>query len=263
MSNSSNSPLGRPRILFVDDSRLFRATAVKMFSDDFDLVLAEDGLQAWDMINSDQSIKVVFTDLVMPKLDGFEFLDRVRTAKDDRIREMPVIVVTDTDGKTDAKERAFQMGATDFVAKPFDATDINVRTQAHLRYQSPADNLSEKATLDAETGLLNRTGMINLLEKDVAFCLRYNKQLFMLHIEIDEFKELFIRIGRKNAEMIIDQIAHIISEEAYQRESVARLGLSSFAISMPGADPDSSLLIAHRVTQIVNNFCIKFKQYLE
>ena len=82
------------RILLIDDSKVMRKSAVKMLGGEFDVVVAEDGQQGLDMINDDASIQVVFTDLNMPKMNGYQLLEAVRTSADEGIRNLPVIVVT-------------------------------------------------------------------------------------------------------------------------------------------------------------------------
>ena len=249
-----STQLDKPRILFIDDSRLIRAAAMKMFSDNFDLVLAENGQEGWEMIQEDEKIQVVFTDLVMPELDGFEVLNKVRTCANERINELPVIVVTGADNSQDAKTKAFDLGATDFLTKPFDGADINARAQAHLRYQETTQSLVESSIVDYLTDLLNYRGFNKQLEKDISFSTRHNHGLTVLNVEIDEFKELFVRIGRSGAETIIKRIAKVISSAVRREDTVARTGLSSFYVSLPGADPDGSLLTAHRIVMAVSAF---------
>ena len=246
--------LDKPRILFIDDSRLIRAAAMKMFSDDFDLVLAENGQEGWELIQEDERIQVVFTDLVMPELDGFELLNKVRTATDERVNELPVIVVTGADNSQDAKTKAFDLGATDFLTKPFDGADINARAHAHLRYQETTQSLVESSIVDHLTDLLNYRGFNKQLEKDISFSSRHNHGLTVLNIEVDEFKELFVRIGRSGAETIIKRISKVIIGAVRKEDTVARTGLSSFYVSLPGADPDGSLLTAHRIAMAVSAF---------
>ena len=70
------------RILLIDDSKVMRKSAVKMLGGEFDVVVAEDGQQGLDMINDDASIQVVFTDMNMPQMNGYQLLEAVRTSAD-------------------------------------------------------------------------------------------------------------------------------------------------------------------------------------
>lgn len=249
-----SSQVDKPRVLFIDDSRLIRAAALKMFSENFDLVLAENGREGLELILEDESIQLVFTDLVMPELDGFEVLNKVRTSADERVRQLPVIVVTGADNSQEAKNKAYELGATDFLTKPFDAADINARAQAHTRYQEATQSILESTIVDHLTDLLNHRGFCTQLDKDVSFSTRHNHDITVLNIEIDAFKELFVRIGRSGAETIIKRVSKVIAKAVRKEDTVARTSLSGFYVSLPGADPDGSLLTAHRISMAVSAF---------
>jgi PleD family two-component response regulator len=68
----------RPRILIADDSRIVRASITQHIRDRFDIREVADGEAAWQAILLDASIRVVLTDITMPKVDGFDLLARVR-----------------------------------------------------------------------------------------------------------------------------------------------------------------------------------------
>ena len=152
------------RILLIDDSKVMRKSAVKMLGGEFDVVVAEDGQQGLDMINDDASIQVVFTDLNMPKMNGYQLLEAVRTSADEGIRNLPVIVVTGAENDDEAKEKALQQGATDFITKPFNSTDLKARAHAHATYQRNTRTLQEVASVDALTGLSNERSFKQHLE---------------------------------------------------------------------------------------------------
>jgi CheY-like chemotaxis protein len=122
-----------PRILVVDDSPTIRTAVSKALKNDFSFVQAADGEAAWDLLKNDDSIELVVTDLMMPKLDGYELIKRIRADRtSSRIAEMPIIVVTTLE-ETNAKLRALVAGANDFVTKSTDAVELKMRVMA--RYQ--------------------------------------------------------------------------------------------------------------------------------
>jgi len=122
-----------PRILVVDDSPTIRAAVTKALKNDFSFVQAPDGEEAWKMLMSDDSIQLVITDLMMPKLDGYELIKRIRSDRSStRIAEMPIIVVTTLEA-ANAKLRALVAGANDFVTKSTDAVELKMRVMA--RYE--------------------------------------------------------------------------------------------------------------------------------
>ncbi len=103
------------RLLFVDDDPILREFArVHLATAQAEVEVAADGLEAWSLLRQ-RDFDLMLLDLEMPNLDGFGVLEKMRS--DDRLRAMPVIVVT---GREDvsAIDRAFNLGATSFVVKP-------------------------------------------------------------------------------------------------------------------------------------------------
>lgn len=145
-----------PRILVVDDSPTIRAAVTKALSNDFSFVQAPDGEQAWKMLKDDPSIQLVITDLMMPKLDGYELIKRIRTDRASaRISQIPIIVVTTLED-TNAKLRALVAGANDFVTKSTDAAELKMRVMARYKVAQSAKAL-EHASQSASPSTAGRS----------------------------------------------------------------------------------------------------------
>lgn len=229
-----------------------------MMSSAYDLILADDGEQGWEAIASDSSIRLVFTDLVMPNLDGFELLERIRNADDARIRDLPVIIITDADaGKV--KEKAYEMGATDFISKPFDATDLNARVSSILRVAAPSEGRDEQSDRDPVTRLLKKRAFFKQMGKDLATNSTSYQTMVVMYFEIDEFKEMFVQVGRAGAEVILQKVTRAITSEVRSEDTVGRVTLSGFAVSMPDAQLETAALIAERISKNVKNLRLKRK----
>jgi CheY-like chemotaxis protein len=83
-----------PRVLVVDDSRLVRASLVSSLQGHYEVREEGDGEAAWQTLVLDHSIQAVISDLQMPKLDGYQLLEKVRTSKLRRLQELPFILVS-------------------------------------------------------------------------------------------------------------------------------------------------------------------------
>lgn len=245
------------RVLIIDDSRLIRIAATKMFGSDFDVVLAVDGADGWDIIQRDPDIQVVFTDLVMPEMDGFELLKAVRTCNKPAISSLPVIVATGADNPEVAKQKAISLGATDFITKPFDATAIKARAISYAKFHQTNKSLQEQTTLDLLTGLLNAKGLYRQLAKELSFVARHKASITVMAVEIDAFKDLFIQIGRAGAEAIIKKVGLVLLDAVRKEDTVARDGVASFTVTMPVADGDNALELADRICKTVESFKAK------
>jgi len=111
----------RPRIaLVVDDQEINRDVLGVILQDQFEILYAENGQEALDIMRAHaDDLAVVLLDLMMPVMNGFTVLERVR--EDERLRGIPIIVLT---AEQSAKPRALQAGAADFITKPFDTSEV-------------------------------------------------------------------------------------------------------------------------------------------
>ena len=120
----------KPRILVVDDSRLVLRFATSVLKDiGLPLFTAENGREAWDFMNQNM-VDLLITDIMMPEMDGFELIDRVRA--DSRFEQNYILVMTSLDNVED-KVRALGLGASDYTVKPLDAMEFRARVKAGLR----------------------------------------------------------------------------------------------------------------------------------
>jgi diguanylate cyclase (GGDEF)-like protein len=224
----------RARILVVDDSRLMRKAAQKMLGDEFDVVLAEDGDAAWTLASQDSSLQVVFTDLNMPGCDGYELLRRIRASGDGWLQTLPVIIVTGADNDESARMQALDLGATDFIVKPFSTTDLVARARAHANNQRITRQLQAQSKLDGLTGLANQAGFLERLQQDLAYARRHQQPLSVVRLEIEEFRRFFLYYGRDVAESLVLQVARLVRARIRREDTAARIGLGGFALSLPG-----------------------------
>lgn len=232
----SLEPATKARILVVDDSKLMRKAALKMLGDEFDVVTAEDGVDAWDQLATDDSIQVVFTDLNMPRSDGYDLLRKVRAAENRDVQALPVIVVTGAENDESARMQALDMGATDFITKPFTTTDLVARARAHANNQRITRQLQAQTTIDVLTGLSNQAGFLARLQQDIAYARRHQQVLSVVRMEIEDFRRLFLYHGRELAESLLVQVATLTRARIRKEDTAARIGLGGFALTLPGGE---------------------------
>ncbi len=117
------------KILVVDDDMLNRILlSTNLEEQGYNVATAEDGQQALDIL-AQQSFDVVLLDLVMPELDGYQVLQTMKA--DSSLREIPVIIISALD-EMESILRCIEMGATDYLPKPFDAGLLRARLNASL-----------------------------------------------------------------------------------------------------------------------------------
>lgn len=181
----------RPRILIADDSRIVRASITQHIRDRFDIREVADGEAAWQAILLDASIRVVLTDITMPKVDGFDLLARVRSSKVQRIRELPMIVMSGAD-ETAERERASKLGATDFISKSADAPEVVSRLDVLVRLTSTREQLAETQatlesarTVDPDTELLSLAFFDKQIGKLVSYARRNLTDVALICVRVE------------------------------------------------------------------------------
>src|SRR5690606_19623005 len=120
-----------------------------------------------------------------------------------------------------AKQKAINLGATDFITKPFDGTAITTRALSYANLHKTAEDLLEQTTVDMLTGHMNGKGFHRQLEKEIAFVVRHQSRMTVMAVELDGFKDLFIRVGRKGAETIVRKIGEVLSTIVRREDTVA------------------------------------------
>lgn len=237
----------RARVLVVDDSKLMRKAAHKMLGEEFDVVTGDDGVDAWTQIQQDPGIQVVFTDLNMPRMDGYELLRTIRGAEDPGVQGLPVIVVTGAENDEAARMKALDQGATDFITKPFTTSDLVARARAHANYQRVTRQLQSQVAVDALTGLANKAGFMDRLQQDIAYARRHQQPLCLVRLEVEDFRRFFLYYGRDLAEALVLQLARQLRTRIRKEDTAARIGLGGFALSLPGGQEAGIVAMVERL----------------
>ena len=250
----SSESAAKARILVVDDSKLMRKAATKMLGDEFDVVTADDGVDAWDQLGRDGGIQVVFTDLNMPRMDGYQLLREIRGAADGGVQGLPVIVVTGAENDEAARMKALDLGATDFITKPFSTSDLVARARAHATYQRVTRQLQSQVVTDALTGLANKPGFLDRLRQDMAYASRHQQPLCLVRLEVEDFHRFFLHNGRDVAEALVLQVARLLRGRIRKEDTAARVGLGSFALSLPGGQAEGiAAMVARLQAEVTAN----------
>lgn len=248
------------RILVVDDSKVVRKAFARILGEQYDLVEAEDGEGAWEVIQQDETVCAVFTDLNMPHLDGQGLLKRIRASDDAVVAGLPVILVTAAGDDTDTTKNALQAGATDYVLKPFDSVFLQSKAKAHVKpRQSGVPEDDKLATLDPLTRLANRTYFFERGEQEVSAANRHKQELALLVIAIDNFKELCEKTDDRLRRGIIRKLGSYMSSEVRLEDTVARIEKDRFAILLAETGLEEAGDMAERLRHKIQQKTIRHK----
>lgn len=159
-------------VLIVDDSSLNRKILNNALSEDYNILEASNGIEALNVINKNKQLSLVILDIMMPELNGIEVLKIIKSKPDSAL--IPIILLTAADSN---EEYAFELGAVDFIAKPFNVNVVKsrVKTQLELRYLKNnnaelnfVNSIYKEITDLALSSLLfgNRESFSNIIKQD-------------------------------------------------------------------------------------------------
>lgn len=237
------------RVLFIDDSRLMRMCAQKILGQQFDLIVAESAERGWEILSEDESIQVVFTDLHMTGKSGYELLRMVRGSDSTRLAELPVILITGAEDKEDKRSHALTLGATDFITKPFEASELMARASAYAdsgKSRQRLRVLESEHHLDPETRLGNRQYCEKRLAQAISFAARHDQSLSLMHLQLDGLGRLLDEIGQPHAERALKNIATTLSNRIRREDTLYRTGRERFTFILPATDAEGARMLRHR-----------------
>jgi diguanylate cyclase (GGDEF)-like protein len=220
-------------------------------------VSTSDPLEAVSLITRERP-DVLLLDLMMPKMSGFEILERMET--DNILKDVPTIVLTSsTDAAT--KLKALELGATDFLAKPVDPSELVLRVKNTLAAKAYRDRL---ANYDLLTGLPNRRTFMDRLEWALNHSDRNGNSGAVLHIDLDGFKQVNEALGPAAGDELLQIVAERIGngirttdtlgriETEGPQPSLSRLAGDEFMVLLPLlTQPDSAAHVAQRVLDTI------------
>ena len=242
-----------PHVLVVDDSRVVRISLINHLKGSYVVREEGDGEAAWQTLVLDSSIRAVISDLQMPKLNGYELLERVRTSKLRRLQNMPFILVSGEEAEEErAKARA--MGVSDFVTKGAGSAEILVRLNYLLALSSAQESIEtvrEQQVQDPETGLFSRKYLEIQVAQALAHSARHGVETSVMILGFDHFEELCQRYGAPVAQQVAGRFAKMLAGKIRQEDSLGHFGAGQYAVVAPGTAASFCATFAERVREAV------------
>lgn len=238
----------KPVVLLVDDSvDVHRLLCARLRHEHISLVTAESGKEALEALKT-HTPATILLDLDMPGMDGFELL---RLLKDSpATHNIPVIVLSGLQG-SDEKVTAFDLGAADYVTKPFDMAELRARLRASLRMHRLLQLLAERAEVDGLTGLGNRTQFNKRWAEKVAECQRYDQPLSLALLDVDHFKQINDTFGHPAGDEVLQGLAQLLLAQCRAVDVACRYGGEEFALIMPHTTAREAESVADRIRRAI------------
>jgi two-component system cell cycle response regulator len=242
------------KVLAAEDNPVFRTMLANLLTKwGYQAVIARDGTEAWEILQRPDGPQLAILDWMMPGLNGVDVCREVRAAS----RE-PYVYILLLTARADSKDlvEGMDAGADDYLTKPFQAHELRVRLRAGRRILelqrellAAREALREQATHDGLTGLLNRTAILETLQKELSRASREGQAVSLLMVDLDRFKVINDTYGHAAGDAVLRESARRMKDAIRSYDSVGRYGGEEFLIVLPGCDGESALTQAERVRE--------------
>ena len=244
------------KILIADDSivsrHLLEASLRKW---GYDVMVACDGTEALEMLQREDAPALAILDWMMPGLTGPEVCRRIRERRSEPYTY--TLLLTSKSQKEDLIE-GMEAGADDYITKPFDQHELQVRLRAGTRLVdlqaellAAREALREQATRDALTHLWNRRSILDILERELARSVREGCPVGVVIVDLDHFKNVNDTHGHLAGDAVLQEAARRMQNGVRQYDSIGRYGGEEFLILLPGCDEANSFTQADRLRRLI------------
>ena len=231
-------------LLIVDDEKQNRTLLTELLQDDYQIILAKNGMQALERAQ-ERAPDLILLDVLMPEMDGYAVIRALK--ENDATRNIPVIFISALDSPSD-EERGFELGAVDYITKPFHPAIVRVRVRTHLQLVHQRRLLEQLALIDSLTEIPNRRRFTEIYEQEWRRCRRSTTPLSLMVLDVDQFKTFNDSFGHAAGDTVLKRIAQTIAA-ALNREGdfVARYGGEEFVVLLPEVDAAGAQVIAEKI----------------
>ncbi|MCE5268565.1 MAG: diguanylate cyclase [Planctomycetaceae bacterium] len=244
------------KVLIIDDSPdALQVAKARLAKEQLSVVCADGGkagLEAARRENPD----LILLDVDMPEMCGFDVCRALKSDPD--LCMIPVLFLSGSAAPED-KVQGLDLGAIDYVAKPFDAFELRARVRAALRTKHLQDLLIEHAHIDPLTGLPNRRALNERLQCEWARVERHGGQMSFIMADIDHFKTVNDRFGHQVGDRLLQEISQVIAGQCRKTDIPSRLGGDEFAILVPDEKAENAAHLAERCRRRAEMACVVAK----
>ncbi len=234
------------RILIVDDEKINRDLLTNLLNANYKIMVAKNGEQALKAaFREDGQPDLILLDIMMPEMDGYEVCRRLKA--EESTRQIPIIFVTAMGSITD-EIKGFDLGAADYITKPFSPPVVHARVRTHLRLKHKSDLLERLASLDGLTEIPNRRAFDGMLKSEWERSKRFANPLSVISIDIDQFKQYNDHYGHNAGDDCLKLVAGALTG-IIQRSGdiVARYGGEEFCALLSNTELEGARKVAERL----------------
>ncbi len=245
----------KPLILIVDDTPSNIHVLAQTLQSDYRIKIAPNGSIALALARLPEKPDLILLDVVMPGIDGYEVCKRLKEGE--TTKKIPVIFVTARD-KTGDEEYGLNLGAVDYITKPFEQSIVQARVRNHIALKLNSDLLESLAFIDGLTRIGNRRRFDEVLDCEWRRAARNLTSLSLILIDIDHFKHYNDHYGHGAGDECLRKVAGAISTCLLRPADIAaRYGGEEFGVVLPETEFEGACAIAERIRSHVESLHIQ------
>ncbi len=232
------------RVLLIDDTESLHRPIKN--------ALVMDGIEVYDAYDGTTGIhqaKAVLPDLIlldikMPGIDGYEVCQEL--IRDPETAKIPIIFVSGM-GEAEDRVRGLDLGAADFISKPFNVEELRARVRTHLRNKAALDQETWRAVHDGLTGIWSRSYFDERFMSEIAMSQRHGTPLSLIMVDVDHFKEINDTHGHAVGDAVLRGLAELIDANRRLEDVACRYGGEEFVIICRGVRSWQARVLAERL----------------
>jgi two-component system, cell cycle response regulator len=241
MENTENK--SQLSVLIIEDHPDQRdLLAIVLQREGYKVVTAANGLEALEKLEQDE-VHIALSDIMMPKMDGFELINKIRS--NSALRHIYIILITARIQEGD-RVRGLDLGADDYITKPFSFSELLARVRVGSRVVQYQQHLEYQTQIDSLTGLFNRRAFEKKIGEEFERSKRYGHPLSVVILDIDNFKKINDTYGHHGGDAALVRISEILRERSRRSDFPSRFGGEEFVLVLPETDQDSAIQVARK-----------------
>lgn len=241
-------------VLIVDDEPLNIKILSRALCDDYEVQTAGNGQEALVIACGSTPPDLILLDVLMPEMDGHELCRKLKNA--DKTRDIPVIFLTGQDSVED-EAKGLELGAVDYIAKPFSLPIIMARVGNHMKLKKKTDLLEKLASIDGLTEIRNRRFFDLTLDSEWQRLKNLSRPLSLILMDIDFFKPFNDNYGHSAGDDCLRRVAASLQEGMDSNPGiVARYGGEEFVVVLPDVPVDDAVTIGNTLREGIQQLAV-------